>query len=69
MMHELRRTLAERLEDILVGVIERGELDAFSNYLLDVSSLTWKLEYNMLSEEEYVLEMERVKHKFLNDIG
>ena len=50
MMHELRRTLAERLEDILVDVIERGELDAFSNYLLDVSSLTWKLEYNMLSE-------------------
>ncbi len=69
MIHELRRTLAERLEDILVDVIERGELDAFSNYLLDVSSLTWKLEYNMLSEDEYALEMERVKHKFLNDIG
>ena len=64
-MSELRRTLAERLEDILVEVIEKGELDAFSNYLLDVSSLTWKLEYNMLTEEEYALEMERVKHNFL----
>ena len=68
-MRELRRTLAERLEDIIVDVIERGELDAFSNYLLDVSSLTWKLEYNMLSKEEHALEMERVKHKFLNDIS
>ena len=64
-MNELRRTLAERLEDILVEVIEKGELDAFSNYLLDVSSLTWKLEYNMLTEEEYALEMERIKHNFL----
>ena len=69
MVSELRRTLAERLEDILVDVIEKGELDAFSNYLLDVSSLTWKLEYKMLSEEEYALEMEAVKHKFLNSIG
>ena len=69
MMNELRRTLAERLEDILVDVIEKGELDAFSNYLLDISSLTWKLEYKMTSEEEYALEMEAVKHKFLNSIG
>lgn len=66
MADELRRTLAERLEDILVDVIEKGELDAFSNYLLDMSSLTRKLEYNMLTEEEYALEMEAVKYKFLN---
>ena len=64
-MSELRRALAERLEDIIVDVIEKGELDAFSNYLLDVSSLTWKLEYNVLTEEEYALEMECVKHAFL----
>ena len=35
-----RRDLAELLEDVLVDVIENGDLDAFSNYLLDVSSLT-----------------------------
>jgi len=38
-----RRQLAERLEDILVDIIEKDELDSFSNYLLDVSSLTWQL--------------------------
>lgn len=68
MVSGIRRTLAERLEDILVDAIEKGELDVFSNYLLDVSSLTWKLEYKMVSEEEYALEMEAVKHKFLNSI-
>ena len=40
---EERRQLAERIENILVDVIEKDELDAFSNYLLDVSSLTWQL--------------------------
>ena len=48
-----RRDLAERLEDVLVDVIENGDLDAFSNYLLDVSSLTWQLEYKMINEEEF----------------
>ena len=40
---EDRRKLAERLEDVLVEVIKKDELDAFSNYLLDVSSLTLQL--------------------------
>ena len=48
-----RRDLAELLEDVLVDVIENGDLDAFSNYLLDVSSLTWQLEYKMINEEEF----------------
>ena len=60
-----RRDLAERLEDILVDVIETRELDTFSDYLLDVSSLTWRLEYKMLTEEEFALKMEEVKFKFL----
>ena len=60
-----RRQLAERLEDILVDVIEKDELDSFSNFLLDVSSLTWQLEYKMLTEEEFSLKMEEVKFKFL----
>ena len=60
-----RRQLAERLEDILVDVIEKDELDSFSNFLLDVSSLTWQLEYKMLTEEEFALKMEEVKFKFL----
>ena len=60
-----RRQLAERLEDILVDVIENDDLDAFSNYLLDVSSLTWQLEYKMLTEEDFALKMEEVKIKFL----
>ena len=60
-----RRQLAERLEDILAAVIEKDELDSFSNFLLDVSSLTWQLEYKMLTEEEFALKMEEVKFKFL----
>ena len=60
-----RRDLAERLEDVLVDVIEKDELDSFSNFLLDVSSLTWQLEYKMLTEEEFALKMEEVKVKFL----
>ena len=62
---EERRQLVERLEDILVDVIEKDELDSFSNFLLDVSSLTWQLEYKMLTEEEFALKMEEVKFKFL----
>ena len=38
-----RIQLADRLEDVFVDVIESGNLDSFSNYLLDVSSLTWQL--------------------------
>ena len=53
-----RRQLAERLEDILVDIIEKDELDAFSNYLLGVSSLTWQLEFKMITEEEFALKME-----------
>ena len=60
-----RRDLAERLEDVLVDVIEKDELDSFSNFLLDVSSLTWQLEYKMLTEEEFSLKMEEVEFKFL----
>ncbi len=62
---EDRRRLAERLEDILVEVIEKDELDAFSNYLLDVSSLTWQLEHSLLDEESYALKMEETKQKFM----
>ena len=62
---EERRQLAERLEDILVDVIEKDELDSFSNFLLNVSSLTWQLEYKMLTEEEFALKIEEVKFKFL----
>ena len=46
---EERRHLAERLEDVLVDVIESGNLDYFSNYLLDVSSLTLQLEFKMIN--------------------
>ena len=60
-----RRDLAERLEDVLVDVIENDDLDAFSNYLLDVSSLTWQLEYKMINEEKFSLKMEEAKIKFL----
>lgn len=63
---EERRHLAERLENILVDVIESGNLDSFSNYLLYVSSLTWQLEYKMINEEEFALKMEEAKNKFLN---
>lgn len=63
---EERRQLAERLEDVLVDVIESGNLDSFSNYLLDVSSLTWQLEFKMITEEEFALKMEAAKNKFLN---
>ena len=63
---EERRQLAERLEDILVDIIEKDELDAFSNYLLDVSSLTWQLEFKMITEEEFALKMGEAKNKFLN---
>ena len=62
---EERRKLAERLEDILVDIIERGDLDAFSNYLLDVSSLTWKLEYSIIDEETYALQIEEAKRRFM----
>ena len=62
---EDRRKLAERLEDILVDIIERDELDAFSNYLLDVSSLKWQLEHSLLDEESYALKMEEAKQKFM----
>ena len=62
---EDRRKLAERLEDVLVEVIEKDELDAFSNYLLDVSSLTWQLEHSLLDEESYALKMEEAKQKFM----
>lgn len=61
-----RKQLAERLEDILVDIIEKDELDAFSNYLLDVSSLTWQLEFKMITEEEFALKIEEAKNKFLN---
>ena len=64
-MNNTRRSLAERLEDVLVDVIEKGELDAFINYLLDVSSLTWKLEYKIINEETFALEMEQAKRKFM----
>ena len=63
---EERRQLAERLEDILVDIIEKDELDAFSNYLLNVSSLTLQLEFKMITEEEFALKMEEAKNKFLN---
>ena len=63
---EERRHLAERLEDVLVDVIESGNLDSFSNYLLDVSSLTLQLEFKMITEEEFALKMEEAKNKFLN---
>lgn len=62
---EDRIRLAERLEDVLVEVIEKDELDAFSNYLLDVSSLTWQLEYRLIDEESYALKMEEAKQKFM----
>ena len=52
---EERRQLAERLEDRLVDIIEKNELDSFSNYLPDVSSLTWQLEFKMITEEEFAL--------------
>ena len=63
---EERRHLTERLEDVLVDVIESGNLDSFSNYLLDVSSLTLQLEFKMITEEEFALKMEEAKNKFLN---
>ena len=53
---EERRHLTERLEDVLVDVIESGNLDSFSNYLLDVSSLTLQLEFKMITEEEFAFE-------------
>ena len=62
---EDRRKLAERLEDVLVEVIEKDELDAFSNYLLDVSSLAWQLEHRLSDEESYTLKMEEAKQKFM----
>ena len=60
-----KRQLAERLEEILVDSIEKDEFDSFSSFLLDVSSLTWQLEYKMLAEEEFALKMEEAKIKFL----
>ena len=63
---EERRHPTERLEDVLVDVIESGNLDSFSNYLLDVSSLTLQLEFKMITEEEFALKMEEAKNKFLN---
>lgn len=60
-----RRKLAERLEDVLVDVIESGDLESFSNYLLDVSSLTWQLGHNLINDEEYALKMEEIKKSFI----
>ena len=62
---EDRRKLAEKLEDVLVEVIEKDELDAFSNYLLDVSSIAWQLEHRLLDEESYALKIEEAKQKFM----
>ena len=60
-----RRSLAERLEDVLIDVIENDDLDAFSNYLLDISSLVWNLEYGSLSQEQFALRMEELKINYI----
>lgn len=60
-----RRLLAERLEDVLIDVIENDDLDAFSNYLLDISSLVWNLEYGSLSQEQFALRMEELKINYI----
>jgi len=31
-----------------------------------VSSLTWQLEFKMITDEEFALKMEEAKNKFLN---
>ena len=60
-----RRLLAERLEDVLIDVIENDDLDAFSNYLLDIPSLVWNLEYGSLSQEQFALRMEELKINYI----
>ena len=67
-MSELRRTLAERLEDILVDVIERGELDAFSNYLLRCIIFDLEIRIQHAQRRGVCVRNGEGKHKFLNDI-
>ena len=60
-----RRSLAERLEDVLIDVIENDDLDAFSNYLLSVSNLIWEYDIGILNDEQFTLRMEELKIKFI----
>ena len=60
-----RRELAERLEDILVDVIENDDLDAFSNYLLSLSNLLWEYDIGILSDEQFALRMEELKINYI----
>ena len=61
---EERIHLSDRLEDVFVDVIESCNLYSFSNYLLDVLSLTLQLEFKMITEEEFALKMEEAKKSF-----
>ena len=58
-----RRSLAERLEVVLVDVIENDDLDAFSNYLLSVSNLIWEYDIGILNYEQFSLRNGRNKNK------
>ena len=60
-----RRELAERLEDVLIDVIESGDLDAFSNYLLSSSNLLWEYDIGILSDEQFALRMEELKINYI----
>ena len=60
-----RQKLAERLEDVLIGVIESGDLDAFSNYLLSSSNLLWEYDIRNLSDEQFALRMEELKINYI----
>jgi hypothetical protein len=60
-----RRDLAERLEDVIVDVIERDDLDAFSNYLLSVSNALWEFDIGAITDEQFALRMEELKFKYI----
>ncbi len=61
----MRRSLAERLEAVLVDVIENGDLYAFSNYLLSVSNLIWEYDIGVLNNEQFALRMEELKINYI----
>ena len=60
-----RRSLAERLEDVLIDVIENDDLDAFSNYLLSVSNLIWEYDIGILNDEQFTLRIEELKINYI----
>lgn len=64
-----RQKLAERLEDMIVDIIENDEMDDFRDYLLSVSNLIFEYDIGHLSEIEFAFSMEELKLKFMNYKG